>query len=381
MEQQKILRVLGYPLNQFGSLERYVMRQAIVLNEHGEHMDIVFDGVRSQNAVEDLHKFAPSVNVCYFLPNLFASPSIWMRVKYLIKSYNLFKEGKYNIVHVYFCPPARLINYLAPLFPHIRFIRTIGSIPDIKSNNLVVVWLKKMHWRLKLRNLDHIICVSESIKKHLVECGINHSRMSVVYDGVDISVFKKTTVVKKSNNVFRLTFAGRLEPVKQINILLDGIDMLVHKMAIRNVHLKIVGDGSLSKELKSIVERKRISKYVTFEGQSRNVSRIFVEQTDVYVQASRLEGLSASVLEAMACELPVVVTNIGGHKEAVVDKETGFLFSVGNVSEFVDYIYRLLCDNNLCTSMGKLGRQRIIEKFSLDSRIEQEYHVYKKLLS
>ena len=101
---------------------------------------------------------------------------------------------------------------------------------------------------------------------------------------------------------------------------------------------------------------------------------------DVFVLSSVTEGISLTLLEAMASGLPVVVTNVGGNPEVVVDGETGFLVPPKNPEKMAEAIITLLKNKELAKKMGVAGRKRVEEKFSLERMVREYEEIYRNLL-
>jgi glycosyltransferase involved in cell wall biosynthesis len=100
---------------------------------------------------------------------------------------------------------------------------------------------------------------------------------------------------------------------------------------------------------------------------------------DVFVLSSLVEGLSLSILEAMAAAKPVVVTDVGGNREIVVDGETGFIVPPKNPAAIAEKVCLLLNDRTLAEDMGKKGRQRVNSFFSKDTMIRNYQELYTRL--
>ncbi|RLG99177.1 glycosyltransferase, partial [Candidatus Bathyarchaeota archaeon] len=118
---------------------------------------------------------------------------------------------------------------------------------------------------------------------------------------------------------------------------------------------------------------------VTFVNFKEDVYKI-LKLFDVFVLSSVTEGISLTLLEAMASGLPVVVTNVGGNPEVVVDGETGFLVPPKNPEKMAEAIITLLKNKELAKKMGVAGRKRVEEKFSLERMVREYEEIYRNLL-
>lgn len=142
----------------------------------------------------------------------------------------------------------------------------------------------------------------------------------------------------------------------------------------------LVGDGPLRRDLEAEAERLGLGGVTVWPGLSRDV-RPHLAAMDVYSMSSSFEGLPLALLEAMAMELPVVATAVGGIPEVVVEGETGRLVPSDTPEELAGAVRSLLEDRQLRRRMGRAGRERVEERFSM-TRMSREVHaVYRRALS
>lgn len=377
----KVLRVMGYPLSQFSSLEQFVGKQALELRATGHRMDVVFDGVAREEALDEAHRYGVDGLLKVDFPSLIGSKNILKYFIYIFRLYRTVKRGNYQLVHVYFGPAARIVNNLALFLGNVRLVRTVGTPPDPRTNNVFLVAAKRLYWRFNLRNCDAITCVCEAAKQRLVECGVDPHRLVVIHSVTDVKRFHPVARGTGSNGIVALTYAGRLEERKQIDVLIRGVAILVNEAGVDKILLRIVGEGSKKAELEQLASKEGVKNFIIFDGRREDMVDVMNNETDVYVQASRLEGFSASVREAMACEIPVVVTDTTGHQEMVEDGVNGYLFPVGDADRFAQCVLSLIKNPQLRRAMGSAGRKRIVENFSTESRIKKENELYRKLLT
>ena len=371
----KVLRFMGYPIKYFGSLEGFVHTQALYMKKMGHDLEIVYDGVADLATARRAREFTPDIRVHFSFPNLVKNHTIATRISYFIR------RGGFHIVHSYFSPSARILNYLSPMLPRVKFVRAFGSFPDISGEDPLIRRLKKVYLRANLYNYDMILCVAEHIKEALIDYGIKRDKLLVVHSVTDTSYFQRYVEQARNPRIFRMTFLGRLEPIKNIETLVKGVRLLVHKYEEKSVRLNIFGEGSQEQQLRRLVERSGLQRWIRFQGKTHEVLRILNEETDAYVQASHMEGFPASVREAMACQLPVVVSDRGGLSAVVEDGINGFLFQPENSLEFANKLLQLKKSHGLRISLGRKARDTIVKRFDVTVRINQEKDIYTKLLS
>jgi glycosyltransferase involved in cell wall biosynthesis len=165
---------------------------------------------------------------------------------------------------------------------------------------------------------------------------------------------------------------GRLDPVKNLPLLLQAQAVLASKHpTARSV---IIGDGPERAALEATAASLGIDHLVTFAGYRSDV-RALMAAFDVYVNCSTYEGVSLTILEAMAAGLPVIATPVGGNPEVVIDQETGLLVpGLGRV--IADAIARLAADRQHSRLMGDAGRWRVIRHFSIARMVDDYARAY-----
>ena len=143
--------------------------------------------------------------------------------------------------------------------------------------------------------------------------------------------------------------------------------------------LKLVGDGDTLPAAKKLAEELGIRERVEFKGSRGDVPEV-LEQSDVFVLASKMETLPISILEAMRAGLPVIASDVGGVSEEVVDGETGLLVTSGSVEELSSALSRLLTDKTLRMRMGRAGRKRFEQMFVAGAMIRRTRALYEQVL-
>jgi glycosyltransferase involved in cell wall biosynthesis len=179
---------------------------------------------------------------------------------------------------------------------------------------------------------------------------------------------------------FTILGVGRLEPQKRFDVFLEAASRLSEAGA-RPVRAIIVGEGSMHRRLEKIASHKRRPGFaVELLGGLSNVLPIY-EACHVLLLTSGWEGTPNVVMEAMACGLPVVATNVGGVPDLVRDGETGFVFDVGNVEVAVSALVRLVRNQTLAREMGSRARAFIEANHSVELLPQILAGLYEKVLA
>jgi glycosyltransferase involved in cell wall biosynthesis len=177
--------------------------------------------------------------------------------------------------------------------------------------------------------------------------------------------------------VFHIGTVGSLTEVKSYHDLVAAAGLL----AGRDVPVKLtfVGDGPLKNELEENAVTAGISDNTEFTGKTSDV-KAHLSSFDVFAGSSIREGLPLAVLEAMAASLPVVTTDVGGNREAVIDGETGILVPAGDHYALADALEGLYRDREKRVSMGRAGRARAEKHFSARGMVSETEKLYESLL-
>ncbi|WP_255171277.1 glycosyltransferase family 4 protein [Natrononativus amylolyticus] len=227
--------------------------------------------------------------------------------------------------------------------------------------------------KFTLNSADEILCYTETDKRRLRERGIDSS-ISVVHNGIDCEQFSPIQSDKSKNQIL---FVGRIKPGKGVRHLLAAFSNIISEFP--EYSLKIVGDGPLREELVALAEERDISSNVEFVGQIENseVAEVYAE-SEIFVLPSLNEGLPRTVLEAMACEVPVIVSDLE-QLESLVE-EAGVTVPRENPDILASEMKRLLANKELRTHMGRVGRECILDEYSWDETVRFTTCKYRSLI-
>jgi glycosyltransferase involved in cell wall biosynthesis len=167
---------------------------------------------------------------------------------------------------------------------------------------------------------------------------------------------------------------GRMVPIKDHQTLLRAAENLgEHGISVR---LLLAGAGPELQRYQQFANGSaELSDRVVFVGSTIEVPAL-LNALDIFVLPSLSEGMSNTLLEAMASSLPVVATNVGGNPELVEDGRSGWLFQPGDVSGLTAKLERLTKDPNLRQALGQAARNRAVEQFSLELMIDRYRKLY-----
>ena len=221
-------------------------------------------------------------------------------------------------------------------------------------------------WRLdaKIERALFIACISNYCRSQAMIFGSidTWKKMHIVHCGVDPDLF---TLVSHQGLGLNLLYLGRLAAVKGLPILFESIAQL--KTVFPELLLNLVGDGEERAKLETMVRELGIQDQVNFLGyQSQSQVRERLQKSDIYVLPSFAEGVSVSLMEAMAAGVPVVTTQIAGVNELVEDGINGYIVPAGDVISLTEKLVILIKDSELRNKLGAAGRVKVETEFNLN---------------
>lgn len=196
-------------------------------------------------------------------------------------------------------------------------------------------------------------------------------KIHTVYNGIDLPRFDglpSNPLYDRQGDEVIIGHAGRLTRQKGQIYLLEMACMLKEKGV--GFKLLIAGTGPLEDELKNETLARKLSENVIFPGFTENIKDL-MHASDIFVLPSLWEGFGYVLIEAMACQLPVVAFNNSSNPEIVTGGETGILVEADNTAAFTNAVISLASNKPLRTKMGAAGRQRVEKYFTLNHSVDQ----------
>ncbi len=223
-------------------------------------------------------------------------------------------------------------------------------------------------------------------KNELIKLGCPANKIRLLPVGLDCSVFNLAGKKIKKDKTIRLLYVGRLVINKGILSALDAYKRICSSIK-EDIYFDIVGDGELMPEVISYIKRNKLKNKVILHGSLASDKIIELMQSDdiflfpgITAPNGRKENQGLVIQEAQAMELPVIVSDVGGVPEGVVDGKTGFVVTEGDINSIVDKLKQLMDDDILRKSMGQQGRQYVMGKFDIKIIGKHLVDVYEELL-
>jgi len=232
---------------------------------------------------------------------------------------------------------------------------------------------------------DHIISISESTKKAMITYDNFPSRkIKVVLNGVkfennikNINISQKRRSLGLDDKSLIVGTAARLDGIKNIPMMLRAFKIVLSQ--IPDIFLLIAGKGPQEDELKALSSELCISNRIVFLGLRHDLPEIY-QLYDVFALSSFTEGISITLLEAMAAGIPTVVTDVGGNPEVVINSKTGYLVSLSDEHAMADKIIELLRDPQKRSLMGQNAAARAHKYFSFNRMLLDYLQLYRETI-
>lgn len=244
-------------------------------------------------------------------------------------------------------------------------------------------WRRRLFRRFAYGLADEVFVVSRELREHYsAQVGIAPARMGLIPNGVDTKRFcpdadariRMRSQLGISPAAFIAGTVGRLDPVKDHKTLLHAAELLGSSET--ESHIVIVGGGPEHETLKTrIAASPALRGRVHLAGESAQPEQ-WLNAFDVFVLPSLSEGMSNTLLEAMAAALPCVVTDVGANPDLVDDGESGYLIAPRDAQAIADRIFQLAIDRELRSRMGQRGRLKVTQEFSMARMLENYTRLY-----
>ena len=300
--------------------------------------------------------------------------------------YKLFRELRPAIVH------SRNLGALEVVVPawaagvpvriHGEHGRDVG---DLDGSRKKYQWVRRIYQPF----VTHFIALSRDLEHYLTDkIGIRPAKVSQIYNGVDAARFHPAGLRPPMEGspfndpaFWIIGTVGRMQTVKdQTTLARAFIRALEIAPELKDcLRLIMIGDGPLKIQSQSLLEKAGLSERAWLPGERNDVAEI-LRGLDGFVLPSLAEGVSNTILEAMASGLPVIATDVGGNRELIDAGTTGELVPVSDVEAMANRIVEYACNRERAQRAGQAGRTAVEQKYSLTAMVEQYQGLYDQLL-
>jgi sugar transferase (PEP-CTERM/EpsH1 system associated) len=261
------------------------------------------------------------------------------------------------------------------------------DVSDLDGTKRRYRWVRRLYQPF----VHHYVALSRDLERYLIDAvGVSADRVEHIYNGVDSERFKprsgaRTAIEGSPFNdpaLFVIGTVGRLDAVKdQTNLARAFVRALtMSPQAARRLRLVLVGDGPLRSEMESIIRAAGAEPLVWFAGERADVPQV-LRGLDCFVLPSLAEGISNTLLEAMASGLPVIATRVGANADLMEDGLSGRLVPRADPDALARELLAYLADPALTRRHGRAGRQIVERRFSLERMVGDYEALYRRLLA
>ncbi len=293
--------------------------------------------------------------------------NIFVRIISAFKIYKSIKDKNIKIIHA-----VDTFSYISILLPAL-FLRkkVIWTIQDNVHINKVLRFL------LSLFCNKITLCANVLMKEFVF---FNKKKIEIITNGVKINHSKIDSIENKTKDLeiktlIRLGFIGRLDKNKNVEQIIKAVNLLYCEDY--NLELYIVGSGEEEEALKSLVNKLGMESFVKFYGWVEDTT-IFYNKINIFIQVSKSEAFSLSILEALHYGLPCITTDVGDNKIMVEDNFNGFITKLNDSNDTADKI-KLLYNNRDLLKKSSINSLEKSKYFKYEKMIDKYFSLYNRL--
>ncbi|KXG78735.1 putative glycosyltransferase EpsD [Fervidicola ferrireducens] len=287
----------------------------------------------------------------------------------------ILKKEKIDIIHSHGLLAAAIGTAAALVAGTPRIVTTLHNFPKNNFQNRLAGYF--------LRYNHKIITVSQKMAQEVREVfSIPVEKLAVIYNGIDLKSLGKFNISTfKRENSFSFLNIARLIPEKGVDVFLKASALLLEKLSSDKIDLKfyIAGTGPMEKKLKDLADELSLSGKVFFLGFCPDVYKI-ISESDALVLSSLSEGLSLSLLEAMAMGKPVIATDVGGNPEIVKNGISGILVPPADPKALAEAMEYIIKNPGAAEKMAINARHMVMERFSHEHMVDALQNLFSSLI-
>jgi N-acetyl-alpha-D-glucosaminyl L-malate synthase BshA len=286
-----------------------------------------------------------------------------------------------DLLHVHYAIPHSIAAMLAQQM--IAPKRRLPFITTLHGTDITLVGADPSYFaitKFSIEKSDGVTSISEDLRRHTVDVFETANEIRVINNFINCDLYrpndnKAGAAAYAPKGEKLLIHVSNFRPVKRV---LDCIRILAEVRKHTPAHLLMIGDGPDRGPAEQLVRQLKLTPHVSFLGKQNHVERL-IPLAHVLTMPSEMESFGLVALEAMACGVATVGTNVGGVPELITDGVNGFLEPVGDIAAQASRVVELLTDDDLHRRITAAGRARAIEQFSTDRIIPQYEEYYREV--
>lgn len=356
------------------------------LIDHGWSVDIV---TTDEKSIREFRKI-PGLRVIdsIFIPR---NVNVLNDLKALLQLLKLIRREKYDVIHTYSATPGfvgRLAGFL--MRTHVTLHHQAGWTTN-EPNSALKKFIFGVMENFAIAISTKSICVSHSTyAQGLAIPFVPKSKLTTICNGIEVKNFDrmpskiaKEILCKKigvPENTILIGNASRLAEQKDNGSLIKAVELLRNHHPEINIRLVMAGDGPDRPKLELLTESLGIKDQVIFLGFCSNVPE-FLAGIDIFISPSLWEGLSISIMEAMAAKKPIIVSSIGPNVELIDDKVNGLVVPTKSPEEIEQAILQFIENPDFALRCANAAQRKVGEEYSIERMFAETLQLYKDLLS
>lgn len=289
---------------------------------------------------------------------------------------------KLDLLHVHYAVPHATSAYIAKKVipnPNFRVITTLHG-TDITLVGLEPSFLPVV--KFSIEKSDGVTAVSRHLREKTQTNYSIEKEIQVITNFVDTEEYKRIADACAKHRIAPngekvLIHTSNFRAVKRVADVIRIFNLVRQK--IPSI-LVLVGDGPDRSNCEKLARELEIHDYVKFLGKQSELVEI-LSCADLFLMPSQSESFGLSALEAMACEVPVISSSVGGLPELIVHNKTGYIAEIGDIERMAKYAIELLTNENKRLTFAKEGRKRAEEMFNINKIVDEYERYYEKVLS
>jgi glycosyltransferase involved in cell wall biosynthesis len=357
---------MGMDSTKYGGIERFNIELSRQLKSKGYHSVFVYEEYPYvQQFVDDLLSTGAELIVISSHLN---------KIKFCQNIWNLYRKYDFCTIHAHFTKARFYALPLAALYGIKNRLYTIHSTME----PLREIKLHTRFWYWWMNKVCRVVAVSKQIEQ---EAKRNWSKaiIKAIYLGIDPNFVDRKVVRNEfdiCDDTIVVTTIANFNNVKGLDILCRAVKYLADNHKMNNVIVYVVGQPiNEIQELKTLIEQMSITQYIKMEGIKNNIP-MYLAASDIYIQASRHEGLPLALMEATAVGLPIVASNVGGIPEVAQENRNAILFPSENALKLAIALEKMINDSKLRNEYGKQSINVYKESFCLKQNISKLIEYY-----
>jgi N-acetyl-alpha-D-glucosaminyl L-malate synthase BshA len=292
-----------------------------------------------------------------------------------------------DLVHMHYAIPHAVSAYLAREM--LRKTRYLPVVTTLHGTDITLVGRDPSYLpitRFGIEQSDAVTAISRYLKEATLETFCTGCSIEIIYNFVDSDYYRRQPDDSVHAEIARngeriMLHVSTFRPIKRIGDCIEVLARLAGTSANSAVPVKLVmcGDGPERRDAEALAARLGVADSVLFVGkQPQSKIRDYLSVADLLLLPSQSESFGLSALEAMACEVPVVATRVGGIPEVVEEDGSGYLFEIGDVAGMADAARRILSAKGERERLGARGREIAVNRFAAEKIIPQYEDLYRR---